>query len=260
MKRRNFLQKTAATGLATAGLGMHAMAQNTAEGQEWYEIRTYHVHWAGRIQLMHRYLQSALIPALNRMGVERVGVFTEQGDPSPPKLRVLIPYPTLAAMQNSKANLTADSAYQEAAEFYQRRRPDQAIFTRVESAFFQAFAGLPKMRKTDRKADTVFELRTYESFNEDAGRRKVSMFNDGEIDLFDTVGLHPVFFGEAVFAANLPQLTYMLQFDSMEEREANWATFLAHPEWKRIAGMDKYANTVSNIIRHFLVRTEYSQI
>ena len=39
---------------------------------------------------------------------------------------------------------------------------------------------------------------------------------------FYETGLHPVFFGETIIGEKLPQLTYMLTFKDMEERDANW--------------------------------------
>jgi len=86
------------------------------------------------------------------------------------------------------------------------------------------------------------------------------MFNDDELPIFYETGLDPVFFGETLIGQHLPQLTYMLTFRDMEERDANWKKFIDHPEWKRVSGLPKYANSVSNIHRVFLEPTPYSQV
>jgi len=46
--------------------------------------------------------------------------------------------------------------------------------------------------------ERIFELRLYESHTEEHARRKVDMFNDGEIQLMKDVELGPVFFGETI--------------------------------------------------------------
>ena len=96
--------------------------------------------------------------------------------------------------------------------------------------------------------------------NEDATRRKVDMFNQAELPLFDQVGLHPVIFGHALIGENQPNLTYMLVFDDMEERDQNWAKFVKHPDWNVMKEDPRWTGTVSNIIRTFLVPSIYSQI
>ena len=122
-----------------------------------------------------------------------------------------------------------------------------------------AFSGIPTM-KVPSQTERVFEFRNYESFSEEAGQRKIKMFNEGELDIFYKTGLNPVFFGEVLIGQNLPCLSYMLVFKDIEERDANWEKFIAHPEWKHMSQLPEYANTVSQVNRTFLVPTEYSQV
>ena len=42
--------------------------------------------------------------------------------------------------------------------------------------------------------------------------------------------------------------------------EANWKTFLEHPEWEQMKNKEIYADTVSNITQIFLRPTDYSQV
>ncbi len=113
------------------------------------------------------------------------------------------------------------------------------------------------------KKTRLFELRRYESPGEEAGRKKIEMFNDvGEISIFKRVGLTPVFFGEALIGEMRPNLTYMLTFDDMAEHDANWKAFGGDAEWKRIKAIPEYADAkiVSRITRTFLTPTGFSQI
>ena len=106
-----------------------------------------------------------------------------------------------------------------------------------------------------------FELRTYESFSQDAARRKVNMFNEGEIKIFDDVELGSVFFGEKIAGDRMPCLTYLLSFDSLQERNNNWDDFRVHPDWIRMKNEEAYKNSCcTSITRVFLSSLPFSQL
>jgi len=133
------------------------------------------------------------------------------------------------------------------------------VYNRFTTSFLIAFDGLPKLIKP-KEATKLFELRTYEGYSEDAVRRKVDMFNKEEFSIFDATGLNSVFFGEQISGPLMPALTYMLAFESMEERNINWEKFSKNSEWKRVSILKEYSNTVSDIKRVFLKPLEYSQL
>ena len=61
-------------------------------------------------------------------------------------------------------------------------------------------------------------------------------------DIFRRVGLTPVFFARTVIGAHMPNLTYMLGFESPEELKANWSKFGGDPGWIKLKGMPEYAD------------------
>jgi len=257
MKRRTFVKATGLTTLAGSALSAAVPPQDGK--QEWYEWRVYTLRGGGRMQPMADYLSEALIPALNRHGVANVGVFTELADPQPPKLYVLIPYASAADFAAMPARLLADDSYRKAAAPYHEIPLNGQVYDRYDTWLMRAFSGIPQLA-LPQKGGRIFELRTYEGYSDDAVRRKVKMFNEGELDIFYATGLHPVFFGHLVAGPAMPALTYMLAFKDMEERDANWAAFIEHPDWKKLSGDKQYADTVSRIIRAFLQPTGYSQV
>jgi hypothetical protein len=95
----------------------------------------------------------------------------------------------------------------------------------------------------------IFEIRTYESNNAKTLARKIRMFDEGEIDLFRKAGMVPVFFGETIVGRNMPNLTYMVGYDDLADREKTWSTFVSHPEWKKMLAQPGVsdAEIVSNI-------------
>ena len=155
--------------------------------------------------------------------------------------------------------LEKDEAFIKDARKYGEIPKDKFPIKRYTTSLFRAFDGIPKMLKPENNS-MIFELRTYEGNNDDAVSRKVKMFNEGELNIFDEVGLHSVFFGEKFSGPDMPCLTYMLAFKDMKERDENWKKFGPHPEWKRIVKLPEYANTVSNISRVFLKPFSFSQL
>ena len=255
MKRRKFLQSTvAATAASTVfpfsqASGME-MPSISVEEKELYELRTYEMRFGGNEKLLIDYLKKVLQPVLKRAGVNHFMLFKELGDSNPSKIRVLISYPNSTIYLNAQ-NLFSDSDYVGESKGYHDLPPDQTLYNRFTSSLLLAFDGLPKMMDPVEGA-SLFELRTYEGYSEDAVKRKIKMFNKEELQLFLKTNLHPLFFGEMIVGPYRPCLTYMINFKDMAEHDASWKDFIDHPEWKAMSQKEEYANTVSNIRKTFL--------
>jgi hypothetical protein len=155
--------------------------------------------------------------------------------------------------------MVTDQTFQSNAKTYNELPADKPLFGRYETYLLEAFDSMPQMRNPDPKRG-LLELRTYESYNEDAGRRKILMFNKEEIKLFDKVGLKSVFFGKILAGKQMPALMYMLWFENMEERTKLWDKFRVTEEWNIMRVKPEYANTVSTVNKIFLLPEEGSQI
>jgi hypothetical protein len=249
-------------------LTLLAFLQLTAVAQqprEYYEVRVYSLKSAEQQKMVEDYFQQAAIPAFNRLGVKPVGVFREMEPGEAPKLYVVIPYASLQQFEQVNEKLLSDATYQKAAAPYLQAAHTDPAYTRYESSLLHAFQDMAKLEVpagTAQKKPRVFELRTYESHSESAGKKKVQMFNNtgGEIAIFRRTGLTPVFFGETVIGTKRPNLTYMVVFNDMEDQKKSWKNFVDDPEWKRVSALPEYANTVSNITKVFLVPAPFSQI
>lgn len=229
---------------------------------QYYELRTYLVKTPEQEKIISDYVEKALIPACNRNRIKQVGFFREMNATEQPKLFLLLTAETADDLINLSSKLNGDSLYKTAAGDYMSKPATDPAYTRIESSFLKAFTVMPKLVAPLPKA-RIFELRRYESHNEAAGAKKISMFNDmGEIDIFKRVGLTPVFFGETIFGGMRPNLTYMITFDDMAEHDANWKTFGSDPEWKKISSVPEYKDAliVSKITRTFLSPFPFSQV
>ena len=221
--------------------------------QEFYELRIYRLAAVDQQPALAEHLAQALLPALGRLGLDRIGVFKplpkDEGEVDA-DLYVLIPYPDLKTLGSINAALAADQQYQRDAAGFFSAAIKQPAYQRIDSRLMKAFAGIPQIERADfikEKRPRVFELRTYESIQTDRARMKVAMFNDGEIEVMRDSNLAPVFFGETLIGATVPNLTYMLAAETAEEHRQHFKAFLRHPEWLRMKVLPIYADTVSKI-------------
>ncbi|MEM9940701.1 MAG: NIPSNAP family protein [Planctomycetota bacterium] len=231
--------------------------------QEFYEIRIYQIDDFQKQKVAEEYLENALMPALGRLGLDRIGVFTNLTDDNDHSLYMVIPYPSLETFANLNASLASDVEFQKLAQPYVNRALKNPVYSRIESRFLKAFSGMPVMEISDltkTKSDRIFEMRLYESHTEDHARRKVQMFNEGEMQIMRDVDLGPVFFGETLIGPDVPNLIYLLSAKNQAEHKQHFQAFLKHPEWDRIKVLPQYKDTVSKIRRWFLTPTTFSQL
>ena len=268
MKRRDFLKSTAVaaslTGLA-ATLPSFAAEPSAAPAREFYELRRYQFRRGPMVKRFEEYVTNAALPAMGRMGIGPVGVFTPIGGPDTPAAYVLIPFPSLAVFTTVGERLRADAEYQKAGADYVNATAGDPPYIRYESSLLVAFSGVPKLEVPAQKTagkSRIFELRTYESHSKKANQKKIEMFNEGELAIFRRAGLAPVFFGETLVGPKQPNLIYMIAFDDMAAHDKCWAAFGSDPEWKKLSSAPGYtdAEIVSNISNVFLKPMACSQI
>jgi hypothetical protein len=263
MNRRAFLSTAATATLASSALT--ATAAEPAQEQEFYELRRYHLRRGPRQQVFENYLRNAWLPAMERAGVGPIGVFHVMVGPESPSIYVLIPYPSLQAFGAAQAKLREDQTYKEASAEAGGAPASDPVYLRMESSLLKAFSGMPRLEVPEQKRagkPRIFELRTYESHSKRANLKKIEMFNIGEIEIFRRAGLTPVFFGEALIGARLPNLTYMLVYDDLAARDKAWRTFGGDPEWRKLSTTPGFTDPeiVTDISNTLLRPAGYSQI
>jgi hypothetical protein len=247
---------------ATAPIGQagRAYGKSDKSHREYYELRKYVLSSADKQEVMLDCLKSAAIPALNRIGITAVGVFT-MSEPEGLDLYVLLVHKSLESVVAASTVIGSDPDYRKAAASVLNAPKSDPTYERIESSLMVAFDAIPKLELPTNKQSRIFQLRVYESHNSLAGKKKVEMFNTGgEIAVFRKCGMNPVFFGESLIGAKLPNLTYMLGFDDMDAKQKAWDTFRVDPEWKKLKANPYYKDTVSNITNIMLRPASCSQI
>jgi hypothetical protein len=233
-------------------------------GREFYQLTLYHFSNDAQEKSLDTYLQNALIPALHRMKLEKVGVFKPLSNDTAAdkKLYVLIPVRSLDMVIKIPAKLATDKAYQTAGAEYINAIYSAPPYARMETILLQAFALAPKMQLPvlqSAKKDRVYELRSYEGATEKIYKNKVQMFNEGdEIGLFKRLNFNAIFYGEVIAGSKMPNLMYMTSFENMNDRDTHWKTFSADSVWKKISALPEYQKNVSHIDIILMRPAEYS--
>lgn len=273
LQRRDFL-KTSLTVSAAAALAARADAATPAAGtREFYELRAYKLKPGPWRAGLDTYLSQAVLPALGKRGIANVGVFTEievnkSAGTSAPKAEspvwMLIPYASLETFVQVSAELNADAAVLKAGgDYLQAKKPNPA-FDRIDSWLLRAFKSMPKMEipafSQNKTATRVFEMRDYQSHSELAALNKMAMFDEGETDIMRSLGMSPLFFGQALTGPDLPHLRYITSGSDLTTHLANWKKFGPDPRWVKMKDDPKWANNTSKNTARFLVPTSYSQL
>ena len=134
-------------------------------------------------------------------------------------------------------------------------------YTRYETSLLLGFEQCPRVEAPTAAPSRLVQLRIYESHNEERAKKNVHMFDEGgEIAIFRRLGMHPVFFGEALAGTRMPNLTYILAFEDAAKRDAAWSAFRGDPQWKKLSADETYKDTVSNITNLVLRPAAGSQV
>ena len=277
MNRRGFL--AVAIAAATAGMGLTGctgpkaatcrMQCGATDGRQTIELRTYTFASEEKLQIFAGLFEKAMAPALNRAGCKPVGAFRMMKADNPKlnleadalKVYVVVPHATPGAFFTLGKRLAADAEFMAAARPVMDTPMKDPVYLRVETQLLLGFKGCPAVSAPAKGPDRVAQLRIYESHNCQKAGLKVAMFNEGgEIEIFRRVGMNPVLFGQSLAGTLMPNLTYMLAFDSPAAMDEGWGAFRKDPAWTKLKDDPKYADTVSNISNFVLRPLPGSQI
>jgi NIPSNAP len=267
MLRRQFMSATIATPLLAQFTDARQASQGGASSSPgFYAWRQFILRNGTQGRRLTEFLQQAAIPALNRAGVQPIGIFETIAGPAAPSVFTLAPYPSLEAFAATEETLERDAEFNRLAAPYFAATAADPVYVRQEVSLLHAFPNVPRIevpKATAAKGPRLFELRVYESHNEAAHRRKMEMFTRlGELEIFRRVGLTPVFFGRTIAGGRMPNFTYMLVHESLAAREKSWDGFRSDPEWKKLASTPGYADAeiVTNITTWFMRPSPASQV
>lgn len=247
MQRRNFV-----AGAAGAPLLANMQPPSQSKSPAILELRYFQLRNTldNQRARLAGFLGKIAVPALQRCGAGPVGLFASSIAPEAPFLLMVAQHAGLAEFSQCYEKLNADQAYTAAAGALVQNA--NLPYQRMEVQLLRGFRGFPAIEVPPGEAQRparIFEIRTYESNTPTSLAKKIGMFENGEIEIFRKHNLLPVFFGEMIAGPRMPNLTYMVAFDNLAAREANWRSFATSPEWRKLASTPGLSDgeIVSNI-------------
>src|SRR5690242_8534440 len=169
MNRRKFINSAAVAGMATG-----VSAANAAPSKsEVYELRYFRMRNGNQMQRTSDFLSKTLQPALQRAGAGPVGFFNALIGEQSPFALAIVTYPSLTEWGQAIDKLESDKEFQKGAGEYSST--SELSYIRMENSLLRAFAGWPSLTlpKPLSQGTHIFELRTYESPNAKASKRKI---------------------------------------------------------------------------------------
>jgi hypothetical protein len=107
----------------------------------------------------------------------------------------------------------------------------------------------------------IYEIRVYRSLPGQMPRL-LDRFRQHTVQIWRRLGIRPLgFWTTTVGEAEGSELTYLLEWDSLADRETRWDAFQADPEWREVkADSERAGYLVANIRSQMLAATDFSAI
>ena len=106
----------------------------------------------------------------------------------------------------------------------------------------------------------IYELRVYRAL---PGRLPalLARFNDHTLRIWERIGIRQVGFWTTLVGESAFELTYMIAWDSLADREVKWTTFQSDPEWIRVRNESEKDGPINaNISNQLLAPTAFSAL
>lgn len=106
----------------------------------------------------------------------------------------------------------------------------------------------------------IYEMRVYRTM---PGRLPalLSRFENHTLSIWKRLGIRQAGFWTTLVGESSYDLTYMLAWESLAEREQKWGAFMADPEWHKVrAETEKDGQINANVSNQFLAPTSFSAV
>ena len=106
----------------------------------------------------------------------------------------------------------------------------------------------------------IYELRVYQPVPGQMPKL-LARFEDHLLPIWEKHGIRPVGFWTTLVGRSSNDLTYMLQWKSLADREVRWSAFESDPAWHRVRDdSERDGPIVASIANQFLTPTAFSTL
>lgn len=224
MNRRHFVQSVAGASL----LSQTAGAQPSAAKTHLYCLDYFYYRQGDQATRLQQFFGSQA--QLWTKHARAFGVFTAVFAPRAQTMLALTGYSSFDDMTAATDAIAADPGFQKAhQELESGSEPAFASWQRVllQAADFSPEI-VPPAEKP--KSPRYFEIRVYHSPTKRQWDLLHERFAGPEIRIFHRSGVNPILYGDTIAGPDMVNLTYIVPFASLADREKAWETFNADPE------------------------------
>lgn len=259
MKRRSFF----AAGLAAASSPLFSGESFAQENsRRVYEMLIFKMKNGDQGQRMDEWCQASFLLMAEEYNVGPIGIFKAAIADYTPHLMIIVEHPNIADIRKRWAPLIADQRWGTGLE--KMEKEDIPAYENYENRLMEATPFSPPLSDAVGVSDKprLFEYRVYHAPTFRQLRALSDRFEGPEIKLFHKSGINPILYAHTVYGPDMPNLAYLMPFQSLEAREKAWAKFRSDPEWKRVSAESKNndGEIVSYLSRNIYTATDYSQI
>ena len=201
---------------------------------KYYLLQNYFLRQGTQPERLHKFLSESYLSAVGAIESGPKLVMEAQVAAYTPQVAVIVGLSSLEAVETLRAKLAADAAYQKAVAAWEAGPEppyEQYTQTLLRAADYSSDIPTPYEKA---KSPRIFELRVYHSPTTRQLAAVHERFSAHEIGIFHRSGVNPLFYTETVVGANMPNLTYVIPFESLAAREKAWNAFGADPEWAKV--------------------------
>ena len=231
-------------------LGAAAAFGATSEKRtRFYVLESYKLKAGTQLPRLHDHLSKTLLPRISGFW-NGPKIFLEAiVAPHMPQLLVVYGFSSLDELWSLNAKVMAEADLVKA--FETAESGPEPPFETLDTTLLEAASYSPEIVPAASAKPRIFELRTYHSPTYRQLSALHGRFSGSEVKIFHRVGIHPILYSSTVFGQNIPNLTYLIPFDSLAHRERAWSAFSADPEWIKVRkeSIDKHGqiSSVQNI-------------
>jgi hypothetical protein len=259
MDRRSFFTSGIAAGTLpfAASIGM---AQE--DSKPVYEMLIFKMKTGDQGKRMEEWAANYLMPMSKELNIGPIGVFKAAIADYTPHMMFIIEHPGMGQIQKIWQKAMVDPRWREGVK--QMEKDDVPAYESYEARLLQATSYSPPLSNAVGKSDKprLFEFRVYHAptFRQLGALSK--RFKGPEIKLFHKSGIHPILYAHTMYGPDMPNLAYLMPFDSLSAREKAWAKFRQDPEWSKVLSASQKADgeIVAYLSRNIYNATDYSEI
>jgi hypothetical protein len=251
MDRRSFVE-------TLGGYSMLApLGRATASDRKtrFYALDAMYLKAGAQLPRIHDFVSKSLLPALAEAH-SGPKIFLEALIAAHmPQFLAIYGFESWEQIWSVRRKLRANAPLARAAEEFERG--PEPPFEHQTTTLLEAAEYSPEIvePETPPPSPRIFELRTYHSPTNRQLMALHERFAGPEIKIFHRSGVHPLFYTSTVIGQQMPNLTYLIPFESLAAREKAWAAFAADEEWKKVRqeSIDKHGQ-ISSVIQIAIYR------